>query len=98
MRTLDDIIAAVRVNETYTEDEARYAIVALDVLLFQMDFTTDTVRMAEYFKAATSDPKKYAGWVNDPENPEFLAWRKAFDKVDDWRREPEEDDIEVPPF
>lgn len=77
MRTLDEIVAAVRSNETYTEDELVYAVVAFDVLLHQLDLPNDTTRLQKYFIAAESSPREFIGEANDPANQEAVAWYKA---------------------
>lgn len=81
MRTLDEIVAAVRSNETYTEDELVYAVVAFDVLLHQLDLLGDAPRLQRYFIAAEADPRKFIGEANDPQNPEAVAWYKAMHSV-----------------
>jgi len=77
MRTLDEIVAAVRSNENYTEDELVYAVVAFDVLLSQLALDQDVTRLQHWMAAATQSPKDYAGEANDPNNPEAANWYKA---------------------
>ena len=81
MRTLDEIVAAVRSNETYTEDELVYAVVAFDVLLSQLKLDEDPQRLQHWMVAAINSPKEYAGPYNDPANPEVEEWYKAMHNV-----------------
>lgn len=82
MRTLDGIVSAVRTNETYTEDELVYAVVAFDVLLAQLDLSQDHERLLRWMTAATMDPREYAGEANDPANQEAVRWYKAMHDVE----------------
>jgi len=77
MRTLDEIVAAVRSSETCTEDELVYAVVAFDVLLSQLKLDEDPQRLQHWMAAAINSPKEYAGPCNDPANPQAVAWYKA---------------------
>ena len=77
MRTLDEIVSATRMGEPTTPEELRYAVVACDVLLAQLSLDVDPVRLAKYFEAAELPPIEYAGWDNDPENPDAVAWYRA---------------------
>ena len=81
MRTLSQITAAIRSDEKYTETEARYAIVAYDVLMHQLSVEQDPVRLAEYFKAAETPPIQYVGWANNPANPNAVNWYKSMINV-----------------
>ncbi len=81
MRTFDEINYAVRANKPVTFDELRYIIVAYDVLLSKLKIPDNAVQLKEYFLAGMSDPKKYAGFENSPENPEFILWYKAFNAI-----------------
>lgn len=81
MRTLDEIVAAVRSNENYTEDELIYSIVAFDVLLSQLALDQDATRLQRWMAAATQSPKDYAGRANDPANPEAANWYRAMHGV-----------------
>lgn len=81
MRTLNEITAAIRSGGTYTEDEARYAVVAYDVMVAQLQVPENPVQLQHYFLAAESSPIEYIGWANDPDNPEAVAWYKAMNHV-----------------
>lgn len=81
MRTLNEITASIRSGEGFDVQEARYAVVAYDVLVAQLSVDIDPVRLVEYFKAAETSPLEYIGWINDPENPEATEWYKAMKKV-----------------
>ena len=74
MRTLKEISSAVRRHEYASTDELRYALVAYDVLIYQLDIAQDEQQLAEFFKAFETCPKEYVGWENDPENPEAVKW------------------------
>lgn len=79
--TLSEIVAAVRTNELVTGRDMRYAIVAFDVLMSQLKVDQNVTQLQEYFKAATTPPREYAGHMNDPENPEAVEWFKAMQGV-----------------
>lgn len=81
MKTLDEIVATVRSGGTPTVDEMRYAIVAFDVLLYQLDLPADVARLQEYFKAAESSVSEYVGEANSPDNPEAVRWYEAMQKT-----------------
>lgn len=81
MRTLDQIVAAIRSDTPYTEEEARYAVVAFDVLLSRLSLDQDVARLQEWMTAAILSPRVYAGQANDPENPEAVAWYRAMHSV-----------------
>jgi len=81
MRTLDEIVASARLNEPLDPDEGRYAIVAFDVLLAQLNLDQDAERLKEWMVAATNSPQEYAGEANDPQNPDAVAWYRAMHGV-----------------
>lgn len=81
MRSLDGIVAAARLNEPLEPDEARYAIVAFDVLLAQLNLDQDATRLKEWMVAATASPKEYVGKANDPAEPDAVAWYRAMHSV-----------------
>lgn len=81
MRTLDRIITSARLNEPLDPDEARYAIVAFDVLLAQLKLDQDAERLKEWMVAATNTPREYAGEANDPLNPDAVTWYRAMHGV-----------------
>jgi len=81
MRTLDEIVKAIRSGLPYTEEETRYAVVAYDVLIAQIYLDRNPVQLAEFFRAAETSPIEYVGWVNDPENPEAREWYVAMNNV-----------------
>lgn len=81
MRTLDEIVASARLNELLDPDEARYAIVAFDVLLAQLNLDQDAERLKEWMVAATNSPQEYVGEANDPQNPDAVAWYRAMHGV-----------------
>lgn len=80
-RTLDEIVGAVRANEPATTEELRRAVVAFDVLLSRLQVDRHFDQLTEYFKAAEAAPKDYAGWDNDPDNPEVVTWYKTMKGV-----------------
>jgi hypothetical protein len=80
MRTLDEMTRAVRRDEIVTDWELRYAVVAYDVMLAGMELEKDPVRLQKYMVAGDSCPKEFAGPANDPQNPESVAWHRAFIK------------------
>lgn len=79
--TLDEIVAAVRTNELVTIRDMRYAIVAFDVLMSQLHVDRNVEQLAEFFKAASTPPREYAGEANDPGNPEAVEWYRAMHAV-----------------
>lgn len=81
MRTLDEIVAAVRSNETYTEDELVYAVVAFDVLLSQLALDQDATRLQHWMAAAVRDPREYVGEANDPANSVAVDWYRSMHNV-----------------
>jgi len=78
MRTLSDITDAARRGEPVTEEELRLAVCAYDVFIAQLELEKDPKQLAKFFVAAESDPREYIGPANDPDNPEAVAWHKAF--------------------
>ncbi len=94
MRTLDDITTAVRRAGPATIEELTLAVCAYDVLLSKLELDLDPVRLQEYFVAGSVSPEEYIGWCNDPRNPEFIAWHKAFIGVaDNIGKEPDQCDV-----
>lgn len=81
MRTLDEIVAAARLNEPLDLGEARYAITAFDVLLAQLDLDQDVARLQKWITAATMPPRDYIGEANDPREPEAVEWYRAMHGV-----------------
>ncbi len=76
--TLTEITNAVRRGEPVSVDQMRYAICAYDVLLADMKISENATLLEKFFIAAEMEPKEYIGGDNDPDNPEFVAWHKAF--------------------
>ena len=76
MRTLTEITNAVRRDQPVTQLELRYAVAAYDVMVAKMHISQDDQMIAEFFRAAESDPKKYIGWENDPMNKHSTEWHK----------------------
>lgn len=74
MRTLDEIVAAIRSGRPYTKEEAAYTVVAFDVLLAQLALDQDAPRLQHWMSAATQSPKEYIGPANDPANPDATSW------------------------
>lgn len=77
MRTLSEITAAVRQAEPVTEEELRYAVVAYDVMVAQMELPNDPARLYHYFQAADNDPRAYIGQANDPAFAGAREWYRA---------------------
>lgn len=77
MRTLSEITAAVRQGDPATSDELRYAVVAYDVMVAQMELPNDPKRLFHYFQAADNDPRAYIGEANDPAFPGARQWYRA---------------------
>lgn len=77
MRTLSQITAAVRQGDPVTGDELRYAVVAYDVMVAQMELPNDPARLFHYFQAADNDPREYIGQANDPAFPDARRWYTA---------------------
>ncbi len=103
MKTLVEIVSAVRDGERPDYDELRYAVCAMEALATfdRMAFmrlaeaeregkkpfltTSAQWQWEEHFnrhkRAGAKSPKDFVGWSNDPDNPEFLARRKAAMKI-----------------
>lgn len=81
MRTLSQITAAVRQGDPVTGDELRYAVVAYDVMVAQMELPNDPKRLFHYFQAADNDPREYIGQANDPAFPAARQWYAAMHKT-----------------
>lgn len=77
MRTLSEITAAVRQGDPVTGDELRYAVVAYDVMVAQMELPNNPDQLRHYFQAADNDPREYAGEANDPALPDARQWYAA---------------------
>ena len=89
MRPLHAIVAAIRSGQEVNPEELRYAVVAFDVLLYQLDLPNDPERLQHYFTAAESDPREYIGEANDPDNPDAVAWYKAMSSIEAPKSAPE---------
>jgi hypothetical protein len=76
---LHEITAACRTGEPIDQELLILAICAYDVLMAQItnDNMNQTQVKAEYFKAGDSEPAKYIGWNNHPDNPEFQSWYRS---------------------
>lgn len=99
MRTLLEIIDAVKSNQGATEEEMFYAIVAMDALntfdsmsLRKLAnepnrFRTPQSEWEESFnrwkRALNKSPKEYVGWENDPKNPDVQKRRATAFKIVD---------------
>ena len=81
MRTLSEITAAVRQGDPVTSDELRYAVVAYDVLVAQLDLPNDPRQLQHYFQAADNDPREYVGRANDPALADARQWYRAMHKT-----------------
>lgn len=81
MRTLNDVVAAVRLGQATTEEELRTAVVAFDVLLYALDLPNDPERLRAYFKAAEMDMLEFIGPNNDPNSEEQRKWYAAMQRV-----------------
>ena len=78
MRNLDEITAAVRLLEEVSVEEMARAIVAYDVLLAQLNLSRYPELLAQYFLAAETDVKEYAGPYNDYDIKENREWYREF--------------------
>lgn len=74
MKTLDEIVDAVRRGDEVEHDELRLAVVAFDVLLANLDLPQDHARLSKYMLAAGLPPRRYVGKANDPDQPEAVEW------------------------
>ena len=81
MKTLSEITSAARSKSKPTYEELLYAVVAYDVMLSGFSVEHQPILLQKFFEAGAMDPKKYIGWVNDPENPEAIEWYQAFINV-----------------
>ncbi len=81
MRTLSEITAAIRSGTEFTEGEARYAVVAYDVMVAHMQPENNPTQLAIYFQASDRSPVEFIGWSNDPENPDAVTWYRAMNGV-----------------
>ena len=103
MKTLGEIVEAVRSGERPDYDDLRYAICAIEALSTfdrlafmelarseregKQPFMTSSAQWQweEHFRrhksAGETQPKKYIGWDNDPDNPDFLARRRSSMRV-----------------
>lgn len=79
MRKLHEITSAARLGETITDEEARLAICAYDVMLANLQHVPDA--LFEYFRAAELTPRQYIGPNNDPDNPEAVEWYKTWNET-----------------
>lgn len=77
MRSLGDIVSAVRSGEPVDFDELRLAVVAFDVLLAQQGLQQHPAALQAYFEAAQLDPREYVGVNNDPDNEGAAVWYRA---------------------
>lgn len=81
MRTLSEITAAVRQGDPTTAEELRYAVVAYDVLVAQLELPNDPAKLYHYFQAADNDPREYIGEANDPAFAGAREWYRAMHGV-----------------
>lgn len=103
MKTLGEIVEAVRSGERPDYDDLRYAICAMealstfDQLAFmnlasseregKKPFMTSSAQWQweEHFRrhksAGETQPKKYIGWNNDPDNPDFQKRRAVSKRI-----------------
>lgn len=77
MRALDEIVAAARLNEELDPREARFALVAFDVLIADMQLEHDVAKLQAWMQAAVTPPDRYIGEANSPENAEAVEWMRA---------------------
>lgn len=92
MRTLDEIVNAVRSAEgEATDEELRYAVTAFDVLVSRLKVEENTTQLHEWFAAAETPLDEYLGSANRPDSPEAIAWYRAMRSagVDSARNEPD---------
>lgn len=80
MKKLTDIIDEVKEGGVPSVDELRYAVCALDTLsAFDASDLRNNRGWEESFnrrkRALAVDPKKWVGWENDPDNPEYQKRR-----------------------
>lgn len=97
MRTVGEIIEAVKDAETVTLDEARFALLAVCALHYfasnslrklahePSKFRTVESEAEEEFKRSkaffANDAQKCVGWNNDPANPEYQRFRRMGKKL-----------------
>lgn len=79
MRTLSEITAAVRQGDPVTGDELRYAVVAYDVMVAQMELPNGPARpgRSTTSRRRTTTPREYIGQANDPAFPDARQWYAA---------------------
>jgi len=92
MRTLNEIIEAVKSNKETTHEECSYALLVMEILwsfdsrsIRRMDENTFKSGMLDFIKkesfrraktALDKDPQQYLGWNYDPKNPQYQEERE----------------------
>lgn len=98
MRTLDEIIEAIKTNEPVTHDEATYSVLVLSSLMNVISYKFHDLLIngwsqlkkdlylkgkSQYSSALVVPPDKFMGWDNDPKNPDYQKFHKMGLKLAD---------------
>ena len=95
MRTLDEIIDAIKANQSVTHEEAIYSVLVLATVVnsLSMDIVHILCKWSDerkelyktqktmYSLALNKSPKEFLGWSNDPQNPEYQRFHKIARKL-----------------
>lgn len=83
MRTIAEVLELVKGGGDATEEELRYTLIALEALstmdgsaLRRASRMEWGERFTRWKRALNQQPKKYVGWNNDPDNPDYQRRRK----------------------